>query len=760
VSLVALPAAVQGIHAPDADMFHHLAAGRTMVEHGAIPVQESFSFTRAGTPYTNYYWLFGYLAYRLHALGGLPALIALRAVLVLLTANLLYYWCWRRSRAPLPALAVSLLAIGLYTGRTPNIRPHLFSYLGLVVALILLDRMWARPRHLAVGVPLLAVPWASLHGVEYPVLLLLVGADGVAAALPHWRAPLGEVLRSWDVLRWPALFALCLVALALNPSGVVLFAAPAIGFAAESLRYVQEMQPYPWLRLFDLFPEPGLWSGVAFHYLILLALVAVPDWIRRRDARAILLVGASTALALQGARFIPEFAILASGFIAEGTAGVVHGASERARRLGAAVAVALIGFVLVSAVLTTRAEVAAGHYTLLSETAYPVGPARWLALDGRGGNVFSQATVAAYLEWTLPERVRVFMDMRTPEPFDGQIYWLYRDVAFGRDPGRLAALARQWPIDYVLLYRETALGEALVRHPAAGYRLVYADHAFVLLARDDRVDGGVGPALHELNPFDRSLDYVQGLDPDRRDRLRRECERLLAVWPGNHLAHQTGLAVLLRAGQAEPALARVQPLLDAFPREPRYPYVAGLALLALGQDAAAMSQLERALALDPGFGAAYPAAAEASLRTRRFERGHALMEAYLLRRRDRLTAEEYVLVGLLREQTGHWPEALRAYERARWLTGERDPGRARLENDVARVHLALEAPSAALVHLEVALALEPRFPEAELNRARAWLRLGRGREAVETLRRLAEDTSAPLEVRAAARARLQSLPRS
>jgi tetratricopeptide (TPR) repeat protein len=761
VSLVALPAALQGIHARDTDMFYHLAAGRLMAEQGAILGHEAFSFTRAGAPWTNYYWLFEYLTFRLYAVGGLPALIALRAVLVLLTANLLYYWCRRRSGSPWVALAVSLLAVGLYSARVPNIRPHLVSYLALVLALILLDRMWVRPGRLEPWLPLLAIPWASLHGVEYPVLLLIVGVHVVAALLPHWHTPLGQLARDFDVMRWPALLVLCVLGLALNPFGVGVLETPGIGLVAENMRYIQEMQPYPWPSLFNLFPEPGLWSGVFFHYLVALALVALPDWIRRRDARAILLVSAAAALALHRARFIPEFAILSAGFISEGIAGLVRSASPRGRRLGAALAVGLIGFVLLSAAVTTRAGVVQGHYRLLSETAYPVGPARWLGLSGRGGNVFAEATVAGYLEWTLAPRVRVFMDMRTPDPFDPQIYWMYRDVAFGRDPGRLATLARRWPIDFVLLYREAALGEALLRQPAAGFRLVYADHAFVLFARDGLVAGGPGPALEELNPFDGSLDYVQALaEPERRERLRRECARLLQVWPENHLAHQTELAVLLRSGQPDPALAKARRLLEAFPREPRYPYAAGLALLALGQDAAALPHLERAVALDPAFGPAYPAAAEASLRTGRAERGRALMEEYLLRRRHRLTADEYALLGALRSGADRWREALQAYERALWLVGDPDPRRARLENDLGRVYLALEEPGTALGHLEVALALEPALAEAQLNRARAWLRLGRTHEAVAALRRLAEDGSAPHAVRAAARARLQALPGS
>jgi tetratricopeptide (TPR) repeat protein len=232
-----------------------------------------------------------------------------------------------------------------------------------------------------------------------------------------------------------------------------------------------------------------------------------------------------------------------------------------------------------------------------------------------------------------------------------------------------------------------------------------------------------------------------------------EVARLLQVWPDNHLAHQTELALLAQVGDPAKTYERASGLMAAFPGEARYPYAAGMALRSLHRDAAALEAFQRALRLDSGFGVAAVAAAETALGLGRHDEGRAIMERELERKRDRLTAAEYRLLADLRYRSGRLPEAVRAYERALWLPAD-DRSRAEVDNNLGSAYLDLGMPEPALRHLEAALARVPGFPEAELNRARAWARSGRVAEARRELRRLAEDGAVPPDIRARARARL------
>ena len=753
LNLAVLPLAVQGIHSLDTDMFYHLASGRYTAQHGRILDREIFSFTIPDRPWTNYSWLFQYALARLHDLGGFVALIAFRAVLVLLTANLLFFWCRHRAGGDrLVALGTSLLAVGVYGTRAFSIRPHLVDYLFLVVAMILLDRLWRRPRSLEPWLPLLCVAWASLHGVEYPVLLVVVAIHGVGALLPRAREPLGTLLRDRDVWRWPALFVLCAGAFALNPFGVRVFATALMGLDGEVTRHIQEFQPLPWRALLSLAPDLSLSPASLAAYATVFVLVAVPQWIRRRDGRALLLCGVFGTLALARARFLLEFALLVLPFAGEALAALRREPGVRAR-LSTAVVAGVGALVLLAVGVNAWSALRQGRYAPLSATAYPIGPVRFLEGARLQGNLFVDANASGYVEWALHPRVRVFLDMRTPEPFDGETLWLYREVAFATDVGALSRLEGRWPLDGVLLRREAGLARALARDAADPFELAYADDQFVLFLHQRVLQQRAIPALRVLDPFDTTVGYVAGLPPAARDALRAEVAVLLQVWPDNHLALQTELALLAQAGNPARTYERASGLMAAFPGEARYPYAAGMALRSLQRDADAFEAFQRALRLDAGFGVAAVAAAETALGLGRHDDGRAIMERELERKRDRLTAAEYRLLADLRYRSGRLPEAVRAYERALWLPAD-DRSRAEVDNNLGSAYLDLGMPEPALRHLEAALARVPGFPEAELNRARAWARTGRVAEARRELRRLAEDGAVPPDIRARARARL------
>jgi tetratricopeptide (TPR) repeat protein len=753
IDLAALALGAHGIQALDTDMFYHLAGGRYMAQQHRILDQETFSFTVPGHPWTNHSWLFQYLLFRVYEVGGFTALVAFRAGVVVLTASLLFVWCRRRARGDdLVALAMTLLAIGLYSIRADNIRPHLADYLFLVVAMLLLERLWLRPGRFEPWLPLLCVLWANLHGVTYPVVLMVVGVHGAAALLPRARESLGVLLQDPDARRWPALVLLCVAAFAVNPFGVRLYATPLTGVDTEAIRHIQEMQPVPWRTLLDLAPDLGLSPNSLAAYVGLCVLTAVPWWIRQRDRRALLLLLGSGALAAARWRFLVEFAILVLPFVGEAWSGAVDPAGRRGRWRTAASA-GIVGLMLLAVGHTTWSAMREGRYAGLSRTAYPVGAARFLDAWKLEGNAFSDANASGYVEWMLYPRVRVFMDMRTPEAFDSEIFWLYREVAFAADATPLRRLERRWPIDFVLLRREARLGRALAADPSGVFRLAYADDQFVLFVHERVRRPRQVPVLEVLDPFDASAGYVGALALGARTTLRTETARLLEVSPANHLAHQADLAVMVRAGEAAAAYQRSAGLMAAFPWEPRYPYAAGMALRALHRDADALPLFQRALDLDRSLGVAAVALAETALPLGRYADGRRVMEHERERRRDRLTAAEYRLLGDLRYRSGSPADAVRAYQRALWLVAD-DQARAEIENNLGSAYVDLGQPDRALDHLEAAIRQAPGFAEAEFNRARAWARTGRDAEARSVFRRLADDASAPAEVRARARARM------
>src|SRR5262249_19048335 len=138
------------------------------------------------------------------------------------------------------ALVFTLTSLFLI-GRLTMVRPCILSYLLIAIFAYLLES-----RRALLSLPLLALLWVNLHGIEYPVMWLLLGAY-----LGEWAlARLGLVTHveapSWGAF---AAVAAAMATVFLTPNGLALLAGPfqPLGFAAQ---YIDELKPVdPWTLL-------------------------------------------------------------------------------------------------------------------------------------------------------------------------------------------------------------------------------------------------------------------------------------------------------------------------------------------------------------------------------------------------------------------------------------------------------------------------------------------------------------------------------
>jgi len=109
------------------DLFWHLATGRWIVEHRALPLHDPFALASARVPWINGEWLFELVAYALHAVVGLAGLSVARGVLMALVFAL--------ASDGTPA-SLLLSAIG-FAGAMPlfDFRPASFAALLVVLAM-------------------------------------------------------------------------------------------------------------------------------------------------------------------------------------------------------------------------------------------------------------------------------------------------------------------------------------------------------------------------------------------------------------------------------------------------------------------------------------------------------------------------------------------------------------------------------------------------------------------------------------------------
>ena len=167
----------------DTDLWYHLSGGRYFWQNGTIAHDAFFSYITPPKSWYNYYWLFQAVVYKIFQWTDYYGLIALRCLLYLLTTLFICFSFVRQHENRTELLLSLFLFVAcsiviLY--RELAVRPHLFSYFFIVVFLYILEfkqnKIWL--------LPLLGIFWSNIHGIEYPVMFLIMFAY---LAEIYWR---------------------------------------------------------------------------------------------------------------------------------------------------------------------------------------------------------------------------------------------------------------------------------------------------------------------------------------------------------------------------------------------------------------------------------------------------------------------------------------------------------------------------------------------------------------------------------------------
>jgi hypothetical protein len=145
----------------DFDVWWHLRAGQLILASGHLPRVDDWTYTNAGRPWIDVYWLFQVVIAGLYKLGGSSALVLLKACAGTLVVALALLSRRPDARA-WPAALVWLLALISLSGRLCE-RPELFSLLLLAGYFFVLSHAEAHPRRLWL-LPFLQILWVNCHG--------------------------------------------------------------------------------------------------------------------------------------------------------------------------------------------------------------------------------------------------------------------------------------------------------------------------------------------------------------------------------------------------------------------------------------------------------------------------------------------------------------------------------------------------------------------------------------------------------------------
>ncbi len=446
----------------DPDTYLHIAAGRWMLAHGALPVHDPFSYTFAGARWVPHEWLAELIMAAVYRAAGWNGLVLLTiacfaASLGLLTRFLL---SWAE---PFSALIGVALAAAMVEGHLLA-RPHMLA----MPLLVLWSGALFAARDGGRAPPFWLLPtmalWANLHDSYLFGLLLAFYLAAEAALAGPWRR---------EARRWGLFAALALAAALLTPNGISGLTQP---FRLMSMPALQAS--------FIEWRSPDFQAFQPLEIMLLgLVALGLTTGVRVRPTRVLVLVGLSH-MALAHTRHADLLGLVGplalAGSVGPQLAARIRTAppspvSRIAARLAEpaaapALALSLVAAVALSLPLLLRPIVRA---------ADAVTPAAALAAAtrlGLSGPVFNSEGFGGYLVF---RGVPTFIDGRI-ELFGNRFLARYLD-AIGGNERALDSLLDRWHIGWALLEPKQAATGVLDRQP--GWRRAYRDARAVIFVR-------------------------------------------------------------------------------------------------------------------------------------------------------------------------------------------------------------------------------------------------------------------------------------
>jgi hypothetical protein len=394
----------------DTDVWLHLMTGRQTLETRALTVPDPFSYTSSlsttaypGEARTRYFnltseWLAQILMYVTYRAGGFPALVLLRAALLIVFCGLAGMMVWWRTGGFYRSLGAAIAA-GAVAGSFQQSRPFLVTFVLLAVTMAIMERrrwMWTL-------VPAFLF-WANCHG-GYFLGWVVLGAYCAEELLERLRGrPVEGERQLWLVS------IACVLASALNPNGlrivqIVLY----YGSSPIQSSNLEWQHPAFWL-------PPYGYAVVLFGSLAALL-------VSRRRTRPVdwILYFVFAAASLMAVRNT-----ILMGLVGAVLLGAYLPAWKRA--IPAAAEFAAAGFALLAIALALRGG---GAFQLrAAEWMLPTGAADFLQAHNVTGRMFNTYENGGYLVWRLWPAQRDFID---PRGLSEQAYADYRRILYYAD---------------------------------------------------------------------------------------------------------------------------------------------------------------------------------------------------------------------------------------------------------------------------------------------------------------------------------------
>lgn len=472
---VALLGAVLALHpVVTPDLWWHLASGRWIAAHGAVPRLDPFTYPSATHPWINLQWLGDLATYGLYRRAGVDGLVLLKSF-AFAGLGLALYGLGRRAGAGAGAAGGAVTLALLASAERTMVRPEVASFLLLAAVLGCVPLARTGSRAPLALLPLLSAAWANLHSLAFLAPLTV--------AMHALLTPRGEARARRTLWTGAGLAALALLA---NPYGLAAWTFPLTllerirGGQGAFARILEFARPLD---------DPGD-APLRFFWAMLAALIVSAALGGGRDRmRSLAGVAPFLLLALMARRNVPLFAIAAAPVLAA----YLARAAARFRTPGAPLAAVVPPLLAAGLVLAGASSWLLGLHRERGLGLQPgLFPERCVAAMetlAAPDPLFNDIDFGGYVAWRAPER-RTFVDGRLEVAGAGHLDEYLRAHA---SPAEWERVRRKWGFRTLLLAHGDGGSMALLGWLAASgeWRLACASPEAALLVAAGE-GGGAG----------------------------------------------------------------------------------------------------------------------------------------------------------------------------------------------------------------------------------------------------------------------------
>ena len=435
----------------DGDLGRHLLLGGIVLDTGSIPQVDVFSFTVTGTEIIPHWWLAQAAFAGVERWLGFDGIGLLTAVLAALPWFVMYRWLVTRGTPVAIAGSLGLLGSAATVIHLQS-RPHMFTWVFVMICVLLLeDLRTGHRRQVWILVPL-AVLWANTHA-GFTIGVLVVGTYFVGSLLQSWLSKSNPTQQG--VTRHLGMVLVGVTAGAMiTPGGVATitnaFSYLGLDFLIDTT--VEYQSPD--------FHNPLVWP---FLGLLLVSVLLAHRW----NATHVLLVVSWTASALYSSRNIPIYAIVVTPVLAASLASRAANTTMPNGRLKVRLQrYAKIERRVIGGFLALIITLSAGFLLLgtpgsafeLDRTVFPSDAMEEYGEHPPGERPFHMFNWGGYLEYCCHPEVLVFIDGQT-DIYGEELSKEYLATVNGEPDWR--RVFAEHGVDWVLIEPDVGLAQVL-----------------------------------------------------------------------------------------------------------------------------------------------------------------------------------------------------------------------------------------------------------------------------------------------------------